>query len=511
MADGTFPILSALILLPLLGAGLTLLQRSDRAVRLAALATGLAEAALSAALWLGFDATGDGYQFVERLPWLPYWNIEYALGIDGISLLMIVLMAALTPLCVLISWRSAAVRLKEFHACLLFMCAVCIGVFCALDLVLFYVFWEAMLVPMFLLIAIWGGAERKYAALKFFLYTLAGSALLLAAIVAFRQYAGTFSIPELAARDYPMGFQMLAFWAMALAFAVKMPMVPFHTWLPAAHVEAPTAGSVLLAAVLLKMGAYGFIRFCLGLTPEASVEFAPWMVAASLVSIVYGGFVALGQKDIKKLIAYSSIGHMGFVTLGIFLMSRQGMEGAILQMLNHGITAGALFMCVGLVYERSHSRQIEDNLGLGKRLPVYMFFLGLFSLSSLGFPGTNSFVGEALVLVGSFKYSVWVGLAAIPGALLGAAYMLRLLQRMAWGSPSAASQWADLNRREVFCLALPAILVAVLGFAPGPVLKVMDRAVAQSLERSIAASQCETSKPAIGADLVQAKEAADVR
>lgn len=517
------PLLSALILLPLVGAALLALARDDRGVRVLTLVVGLAEALLAILATAAFDPARPGYQFEELRPWVAHWKLFYHLGVDGISLLMVLLMAALIPLCVLISWRSAAFRVREFHVCLLIMASMCIGVFSALDLVLFYLFWEAMLVPMFLLIAVWGGAERRYAAFKFFLYTLAGSALLLAAIVGFYFQAGTFSIPELAAHRFPGGFQTWAFWAMALAFAVKMPMVPFHTWLPAAHVEAPTAGSVLLAAVLLKMGAYGFIRFCLGLTPEASLAYAPFMVALSLVSILYGGLVALGQTDIKKLIAYSSVGHMGFVTLGIFLVNRQGLEGAVLQMLNHGITAGALFMCVGLIYERSHSRLIADNLGLGKTLPVYMFFLGLFSLSSLGFPGTNSFVGEALVLISAFSHKTWVGLAAIPGALLAAAYMLRLLREMAWGGPSSAKGWPDLGGREILCLAAPAVLVLVLGFAPGPVLRLLDQSVAASLApaQSVvrlcaeapapvppATDHSDSGQPSAG--LAQAKEAVHV-
>jgi NADH-quinone oxidoreductase subunit M len=341
-----------------------------------------------------------------------------------------------------------------------------------------------MLIPMFLLIAVWGGPQRKYASIKFFVYTLAGSTLLLVAIIAFYRASGTFSIPELLQAEHGFDFQFWTFLAMALAFAIKVPMFPFHTWLPAAHVQAPAAGSVLLASVLLKMGTYGFIRFCLGLTPEASVYFAPLMIAVSIVSIIYGGLVALGQTDIKKLIAYSSVAHMGFVTLGIFVFTQRGLEGAMLQMVNHGITTGALFMMVGAVYERSHSRLIRDNLGMGKYLPAYMFFFGLFSLSSLAFPGTNSFVGEALVLIGTMQKNMLVGLLAVPGALLAAAYMLRLLQKMAWGEPAKAAGWPDLSIREWLYLAPCAILVVYIGLAPGGLIRTMDHSVSSIMKNT---------------------------
>jgi NADH-quinone oxidoreductase subunit M len=447
--------------------------RGAKAVRAFCLAAGLAELLLALPL-LRFDLTLPGYQFVEKIGWVESWGLYYHLGMDGISLLMVLLTVLLLPLCVLCSWSYITRRVKEFHFSLMLMSSACIGVFVALDFVLFYVFWEAMLVPMFLLIAVWGGPARRYASLKFFLYTLAGSTLLLVAMVAFYIEGGTFSIPELSARSYSFDFQFWAFLAMAFAFAIKVPMFPFHTWLPAAHVEAPTAGSVLLAAVLLKMGTYGFLRFCLPMTPAASLYFAPLMIAVSLASILYGGFVALGQRDMKKLIAYSSVAHMGFVTLGIFLFNARGLEGALMVMLNHGITTGALFMMVGCIYERSHSREISDNLGLGKYLPAYMGFFGLFALSSLGFPGTNSFVGEALVLIGVFAANPWLGAAAVPGVMLAAAYMLRLGQKLAWGEPTHAAAWRDLNAREWLYLAPLAVLVIYIGLAPGLTLQSID-------------------------------------
>jgi NADH-quinone oxidoreductase subunit M len=465
-----WPILTILVFFPVAACLALPFIRGDKAVRAFSLAVGLVELLFALPLFR-FDLSLSGYQFVEKIGWVESWGLYYHLGMDGISLLMVLLTALLLPLCVLCSWSYIRRRVKEFHFSLMLMSSACIGVFVALDFVLFYVFWEAMLVPMFLLIAVWGGPQRRYASLKFFLYTLAGSTLLLVAMVAFYIEGGTFSIPELSARTYSFDFQFWAFLAMAFAFAIKVPMFPFHTWLPAAHVEAPTAGSVLLASVLLKMGTYGFLRFCLPMTPAASLYFAPLMIAVSLASILYGGFVALGQRDMKKLIAYSSVAHMGFVTLGIFLFNARGMEGALMVMLNHGITTGALFMMVGCIYERSHSREIADNLGLGRYLPAYMGFFGLFALSALGFPGTNSFVGEALVLIGVFMQHPWVGAVAVPGVMLAAAYMLRLGQKLAWGEPTRATAWKDLNAREWLYLAPLAVLVIYIGLAPGLTLR----------------------------------------
>ncbi len=474
-----YPVLSFLIFFPLAAACVLFFMKSPRAIRGYTLAVSIVELLLAAPT-LHFQYIAR-FQFVERLPWVPRWGIEYYLGMDGISVLMVWLTLAVLPLCVLCSWTYIDKRVKEFHFCLLFMTAVCVGVFTALDLILFYVFWEAMLIPMYLLIAVWGGDEKRYASIKFFLYTLAGSVLLLVAFVAFRIAGGTFSIPDLMQQNFAFRFQFWAFLAMALAFAVKVPMFPFHTWLPAAHVQAPAAGSVILAAVLLKMGAYGFLRFCLPLTPAASVYFAPLMIAVSIASILYGGAVALGQSDIKKLVAYSSVGHMGFVTLGIFLFNLRGAEGALFQMLNHGIITGALFMMIGTVYERSHSRAITDNLGMGKYLPAFMFFWGLYAMASFAFPGTNGFVGELLVFVGAFQKFTWLGLALVPGALLAAAYMFRVSLKMAWGEPSTAKLWPDLNLREWSYLAIPAVFVFYIGLAPGAFFKIIDPSLNQLL------------------------------
>lgn len=480
------PILSVLVFIPAVAAlVLMLLNVQDKSARVFTLVVGLIEAAFCLAMMNGFDSSNPGFQLIERVPWIPSIGLEYHLAVDGLSFLMIVLSVALLPLCTLCSWTYIGKRIKEFHVCLLIMTAACVGVFAAQDMILFYIFWEAMLVPMYLLIAIWGGPRRRYASIKFFLYTLTASTLFLVAIIGFRVLGGTFQIPELLTQDFPRSFQTWTFFAMALAFAVKTPMFPFHTWLPAAHVEAPSAGSVILASVLLKMGTYGFIRFCLGLCPLAAASYAPLFIVLSLASILYGGLIALGQTDIKKLIAYSSVAHMGFVTLGIFLFSQAGIEGALMVMLSHGITTGGLFMLVGAIYERSHSREIADNQGLGKYMPGFLFFMGLFSLASLGFPATNGFVGEALVFIAAFQDGPLLGMLAAPGALLAAAYMLKLLVRMAYGSPESPKdkKWLDLSPREWLYLAPLAVFVVSLGLAPQPALKTFTPTVAKVLER----------------------------
>ncbi len=486
-SDIGFPILSAVVFLPLAGALILLMIPGETAQRNWTLLVTIITALVSLPLYSKFDSTTAKYQFAEHHPWIESLNINYTLGIDGISLLLVLMTTLLMPLCVLGSWKYISKRVKEFHICLLLMETSMLGVFMALDFVLFYILWEAMLIPMYLLIAVWGGPRKVYASIKFFLYTLAGSVLLLVAIIALflHQDPHTFSIPMMMGGDYSSTFQIWVFLAFFLAFAIKVPMFPFHTWLPAAHVEAPTAGSVILASVLLKMGTYGFLRFCLPITPEATIMMVPYVLWLSVAGILYGGFTALAQQDMKKLIAYSSVGHMGFVTLGIFILNKNGIEGAILQMINHGITTGALFFCVGMIYERTHSRELAMAAGVGKFMPIYVAFLGFFSLSSLAFPGTNSFVGEFLILAGSFvDYKIIAG-CAIPGAVLAAAYMLRMLQRVVWGGTKNPDQsnLLDLNFREIVTLAPLLYFVFWIGLSPEPFMDVMHTSVSHLLDQ----------------------------
>jgi NADH-quinone oxidoreductase subunit M len=479
LQSGSFPWLSLVIWLPLIGA-VALFFLNETAVRATALAVSLATFLCSLPLWGQFDATTPTMQFVERATWIASPPINYVLGLDGISLPLVLLTTFLTPFCVLVSWRAIQTRVKEFMAALLIMETAMLGVFAALDFVLFYVFWEVMLIPMYLIIGVWGGPNRIYAAIKFFLYTLVGSLLLLVAIlVLYYQGGQTFDILLLSRVGYAPSTQMWLFWALFAAFAVKVPMFPFHTWLPDAHVEAPTAGSVILASVLLKMGAYGFLRFSLPMLPDATEAFTPVIMGLSVIAIIYGAYMALAQADLKKLIAYSSVSHMGFVTLGIFALNAQGIEGAILQMINHGITTGALFLCVGIIYERTHSRQIVDNTGLAGPMPRYATFLVIFALSSLGLPGTNSFVGEFLVLVGTFFWSKPVAAVAALGVILAAAYMLWMVQRVAFGSPSSshASHLHDLGLREMAILSPLVVMVFWIGVYPNHWLTPMHASV----------------------------------
>lgn len=476
-----WPILSVLIFLPLAGVLILPLLRNDWLAKAWTLAVTLLTMVLSLPLYAAFDFSTAKYQFCEDAPWITSLNVHYSLGIDGISLLLVLLTTVLMPLCVLCSWRAIGTRLREFMICILVMESAMLGVFMALDFVLFYIFWEAMLIPMFLLIGVWGGPRKIYAAVKFFLYTLAGSVLMPVAVIALYLHSQphTFSIPELMGQHYSATLQIWVFLAFFVAFAVKVPMFPFHTWLPAAHVEAPTAGSVLLASILLKMGAYGFLRFCLPMTPLGVQACGPYVLALSVIAIIYGGFTALAQSDMKKLVAYSSVAHMGFVTLGIFIVNFNGIEGALLQMINHGITTGALFLCVGIIYERTHSRELAAATGIGKTMPIYVTALTVFGLSSLAFPGTNSFVGEFLVLIGTFASSAKLGWLVIPGVVLSAAYMLRMLQRIIWGGTSNpdTSHLKDLNLREIVTLAPLVILVLWIGLSPGPFTKVFHASV----------------------------------
>lgn len=488
-----FPLLSVLIFGPLAAAIVAAFLRGERVLRWWTLVATLGLAGLSLPLYARFDVTTAAFQFGEHAPWIPWLNIHYTLGVDGLGLLLVLLTTLIMPLCVLASWRYIASRVKEFMICLLVMEGAMVGVFCALDFVLFFVFWEAMLIPMALLIGVWGGPRRVYAALKFFIYTMAGSVLLLVAIIALYLQVGTFHIPDLMGREFSPAFQRWVFLAFALSFAIKVPMFPFHTWLPAAHVEAPTAGSVLLASVLLKMGTYGFLRFCLPITPEATWSFMPWMLGLSVVAILYGGFAALAQQDLKKLVAYSSVGHMGFATLGIFVLNQSGLEGAVLVMINHGVTTGALFITVGILYERLHTRELAAASGVGKRMPVFAGFFGVFALSSLAFPGTNSFIGEFLVLAGGVAWAreaagawpVRLLLCVIPGVVLAAAYNLRMLQRVAYGGTRNPdhSGVADLGWREVATLAPLLVFVFWIGLNPEPFTRVLRVSVDHLLEQ----------------------------
>jgi NADH-quinone oxidoreductase subunit M len=489
-----YPVLSLTLLIPALGALVCIFMRNDRTLKVWGTIVTLAAMAVSCPLYGSFDRTTAKYQFAEFYPWFPALDLDYVIGVDGISALLVLLTTFVMPLCVVCSWRQIGNRLREFIFVILLMEAAMIGVFVSLNTVLFYIFWEGMLIPMYLIIAVWGGPRRDYASIKFFLYTFAGSIFLLVAIIALYVSTGTFFIPALMDHGYPFMYQLWIFLAFSLSFAIKIPMYPLHTWLPAAHVEAPTAGSVILASILLKMGGYGFLRFCLPMAPAATFACMPYMIGVSLASIIFGGYLALGQSDMKKLIAYSSIGHMGFVTLGIFLLTDQGIKGAMLQMINHGVTTGALFICVGIIYERTHSREIADNSALGMTMPVYLAFLGVFSLSSFGFPGTNNFVSEFLVLTAAFARYPLVGAATILGAILAAAYILRLLQKVAWnrsaGHPSEGRMEGtrrhaprDLDLREIATLGFLAFFVFWLGLYPRPILTIMDSSVANLLRQ----------------------------
>jgi NADH-quinone oxidoreductase subunit M len=474
------PILSLLIVLPLVGAGFILFIRGEDKivldnVRSVALWTSGIEFLLSLFLWFGFDPDSAGFQFVERIDWMPGLDIAYRVGVDGISVLFILLTTLLTPICVLASWDSIRDRVREYMIAFLVMETMMVGMFAALDLFLFYVFFEAVLIPMFLIIGVWGGPRRVYSAFKFFLYTLAGSVLMLVALLAIYIDAGTSDIPALLAHRLPAALQPWLWLAFFASFAVKVPMWPVHTWLPDAHVEAPTAGSVILAGVLLKFGGYGFLRFSLPMLPEASAMFAPLVFALSVVAVVYTSLVALAQEDMKKLIAYSSVAHMGFVTAGAFSFTLQGIEGAIFQMLSHGVVSAALFLIVGVVYDRTHSREIATYGGLVHRMPIYALSFMVFMLASVGLPGTSGFVGEILVLIGLFQVNAWVAALTATGVILGAVYMLYLYRRVIFGklTKEALSRIADLSPREIAVFAPLIVLVFWMGVYPAPFLKIM--------------------------------------
>jgi NADH-quinone oxidoreductase subunit M len=435
-------------------------------------------------LWSLFDPTTPGFQFEELYPWLG-GNINYHLGVDGISLPFVILTAFLMPLCILASWTSIETRVKEYMIAFLVLETLMIGVFVSLDLVLFYLFFEGGLIPMFLIIGIWGGTRRVYASFKFFLYTLLGSVLMLIAVMAMYVTAGTTDIPTLMAYDFPPEMQTWLWLAFFASFAVKMPMWPVHTWLPDAHVEAPTAGSVILAGILLKMGGYGFLRFSLPMFPDASVDFAPLVFALSVIAIIYTSLVALMQEDIKKLIAYSSVAHMGFVTMGLFALNRQGIDGAVFQMISHGFVSGALFLCVGVVYDRMHTREIKAYGGLVNRMPLYAVIFMVFTMANVGLPGTSGFVGEFLTLVGAFKANTTVALLATTGVVLSAAYALWLYRRVVFGELEKKSLMdiEDLNSREIFILAPLVAATIFFGFYPKPIFDMTGNSVQATIDQ----------------------------
>ncbi len=478
-----WPILSTVTFLPLVGALLILLIKDDseasrRNIRNVALLTTIFVFILSLVVWAGFDNSNAGFQMVEQVDWMG-GGISYHMGVDGISVLFVVLSAFLMPFCILASWVSVEKRVKEYMIAFLILETLMIGVFGALDLFLFYVFFEASLIPMFIIIGVWGGKRRVYASLKFFLYTLLGSVLMLIAIMAMYWQAGTMNIVELLKYDFPAGMQTWLWLAFFASFAVKMPMWPVHTWLPDAHVEAPTAGSVILAGILLKLGGYGFIRFSLPMFPLASADFAPFIFALSVIAIIYTSLVAMVQEDMKKLIAYSSVAHMAYVTMGIFAANEQGLQGAIFQMLSHGIVSGALFLCVGVIYDRMHTREIAAFGGLVNNMPKYAVAFLIFTMANVGLPGTSGFIGEFLTLFGVFRVNTWVALFATTGVILSAAYALWLYRQVIFGALTKESLKAllDLSPREKLILYPLVVLTIFFGVYPTPVFNVTAGAV----------------------------------
>ncbi|WP_455478350.1 NADH-quinone oxidoreductase subunit M [Bartonella sp. B10] len=472
-----WPILSTVTFLPLVGVILILLIKDDseaakRNIRNVALFTSIFVFVISLVIWFGFDNTNPDFQMVEKLSWLGS-GIHYHMGVDGISVLFVVLSAFLLPFCIFASWKTVQDRLKAYMIAFLLLEVAIIGVFCALDAILFYVFFEGSLIPMFIIIGVWGGARRVYASMKFFLYTLLGSVLMLVAIMVMYWEAGTLDIPTLLAYQFSTQMQTWLWAAFFASFAVKMPMWPVHTWLPDAHVEAPTAGSVILAGVLLKLGGYGFLRFSLPMFPIASANFAPFVFTLSLIAIIYTSLVALVQNDIKKLIAYSSIAHMGYVTMGIFAANEQGIQGAIYQMLSHGIVSAALFLCVGVIYDRLHTREISDFGGLVNNMPKYSVVFLIFTMANVGLPGSSGFLGEFLTLIGVFQINKLVAFFATTGVILSAAYALYLYRRVIFGSLDKESLklLTDLSMREK-CILYPMVVLTIFfGIYPTPIFK----------------------------------------
>ena len=479
-----FPILSLLTWLPLAGGLFIMTVRGDDAVvasnaRWAALWTSLIVFAISLVLWVKFDVSEPGFQFKESLSWLPEFGVGYRMGVDGISVLFVLLSTALTPICILASWDSITTRVREYMLAFLVLETMMVGMFAAQDFIVFYMFFEGVLIPMFLIIGVWGGPRRVYASFKFFLYTLAGSILMLLALLAIWYHAGTTDLAILMQTPFPVRMQFWLFLAFFASFAVKVPMWPVHTWLPDAHVEAPTAGSVILAGVLLKMGAYGFLRFSLPMLPQASQQFAPMMFTLGVVAVLYTSLVALAQTDMKKLIAYSSVAHMGVVVIGIFTFNAQGLQGALFQMLSHGVVSAALFLCVGVVYDRIHTRDIARYGGLASRMPAYALVFMVFTMASVGLPGTSGFVGEFLVLVGAYKVSLYLAYLGSFGMILGAAYMLYLYRRVIFGviMRDDLRGILDLSPREIAIFTPLIFLVLWMGIYPSSFTQFFDATV----------------------------------
>ena len=483
----SIPLLSTLIFFPILG-GLSLLivpRQQTASIRLMALLISLIELVLCLPVALLFDKTTYRMQFQEHHPWIRALNIDYSLGIDGISILFLLLTALIIVLSILVSWESITTKVQEFFVAMLLLEGAMMGVFCATDFFLFYIFWEAMLIPMFLIIGVWGGPNRIYATVKFFLYTLVGSLLMLVGIILLYLKGGqTFDIIKLAGQSYPLKLQLLLFWAFFAAFAVKVPMWPVHTWLPDAHTEAPAAGSVILAAVLIKMGAYGFLRFSLPILPDATQHMLLPMLVLSVIAIVYGAIICLAQTDLKRLVAYSSVSHMGFVTLGLFALNQHGLEGGILQMLNHGVVTGALFLAIGMVYERTHTRDIAAYGGLASTMPIFAGFFLLFTLAAIGLPGTNGFIGEFLILLGGFERLPWTAVVASSGLILGAWYMLWLYQRIFFNEvKEGMNGLVELNLREIVTLVPMVLLIFWIGLYPNALLSFLHVSVGHLLDQ----------------------------